>query len=147
MSRYNARKEIERGRMTHDDVERLIPFGPGRDHIGLTKAVRDILGMRRDGGNYRSERLLQRTKTGKHYRLPPCFAEIVGIETADTTDHSPLAEVTELATVHDTIGGIIRYVGASALTPAEIAPDLRWRWEVAIRRPEPVEAAYGAVVA
>lgn len=116
-NRYNAEREKERGRMTHDDIGRVRSFGPGRDHRALSQAVFDVLKMTRDvdGGG----RMMERTERGKQYRMPPGLARIIGVETGEWDRE------TGGATVHGTLDAITRYVGASALPPEQIVPDIR----------------------
>lgn len=129
MGRYNAERQAAQGRMTHDRVERLIHFGPGRDSGALSRAIGEVVGLRLDPDNPDSPRLLERTRRGNSYRMPAGLGDVIGITLARTTYNSERAATTELASVHDTLSGIVRHVGASALAPEEIAPAIRERWQ------------------
>jgi hypothetical protein len=147
MNRYNAEQERAAGRRTLDDTERLLDFGPRRDHTALTRAVSNILRLKISNSRGEPERVFRRTKTGKHFWVDPDIAEVIGIETessrrlwaapasteeaeANATERFkqrglPRREGFDLATVHDTVDGIIRYVGMRAAFPERIVDQLR----------------------
>jgi hypothetical protein len=131
MGAYNAiGKNSEGTVLDRDTVERVIYFGPGRDSTRLTLAVLDILGMRQDG-EAGDKPWLSRSVNRKIFKLPPGFAEIVGVDTMPDA-----AQPGEMATVHDTLSGIITYVGSSALQPDQITPDLARQLQERQPRPE-----------
>jgi hypothetical protein len=128
---YNARTERAGGRKILDDAQRLIYFGPGRDSTALTGVVLDILHLEGYYGHPQGEqeKVFQRTESGKHFWVKPGFAKAIGIETTNVGGIPAAGEADtenrDLATIHDTVEGVIRYVHLRAVFPGRIIPRLR----------------------
>src|SRR5687768_706217 len=119
MKSYSASNENTGGRLTHKGFQTKYQVGAEGPHRAMT-----VLDLLRHG----EASLISRTKTGKNFRVPEGFTNILGIDPTSGKGHvTPPG--TELVAVHDMLTGLYEYVGNTALSPQEIVLDIKARLE------------------